>query len=326
MKEKKNLKNIVKIIGNIAMLIAIVFIIMKIRSYDIKFEEIFTIEKIPFYIGIVLIYTGSLFLLSLSWGNFVRMVCRKKVRWSSIIRVAIKANVLKYIPGNVFQYVGKNEVAVAEDLKHTDVATATFLDVVWNLVTALVISLIFYYQGIVRWIKKIGITSEDVIRITIYILAAVVILALTLWIFRTKFTKVIAKIKEYIRHIKVKTVCINFLLYAVQGTINAVLYVMVFALLSPNALNWEHFYTFIGAVSVACIIGFITPGAPGGVGVRETILIFLLMGYIAEDIIILGGVVYRILTIIGDIIAFLAVVVVNGIVKYKRGKIDDKSI
>jgi hypothetical protein len=49
--------------------------------------------------------------------------------------------------------------------------------------------------------------------------------------------------------------------------------------------------------------GFITPGAPGGLGVREALLTMLLPDILPATVIIAGVVIFRVITLFGEILA-----------------------
>ena len=55
---------------------------------------------------------------------------------------------------------------------------------------------------------------------------------------------------------------------------------------------------------VAWLIGFATPGAPAGIGIRELVLIQMLGSTIVETELILAVLVGRLVTAMGDILYF----------------------
>lgn len=57
--------------------------------------------------------------------------------------------------------------------------------------------------------------------------------------------------------------------------------------------------------SVAWIAGFITPGAPAGLGVREAIIVALLTHLIDEPQSLLVALIFRLVSIFGDILFFV---------------------
>ena len=56
--------------------------------------------------------------------------------------VFTRSNLYKYVPGNVFQYVGRNKLAEDAQVSHVDVACATVLDVLGCVISTGIISVI----------------------------------------------------------------------------------------------------------------------------------------------------------------------------------------
>ena len=62
---------------------------------------------------------------------------------------------------------------------------------------------------------------------------------------------------------------------------------------------------------ISWMIGFVTPGAPAGVGVRETALIFILSSYIGEVASISTAIILRAITVLGDIVFYLVALFIS---------------
>ena len=87
-------------------------------------------------------------------------------------------------------------------------------------------------------------------------------------------------------------------------------------LLSPGVIFYALIFFFgeqgystpIGPVitiyALSWVIGYITPGASGGLGVREALIIGFLSGIVGEPASILVALALRLITIIGDFLVF----------------------
>ena len=62
---------------------------------------------------------------------------------------------------------------------------------------------------------------------------------------------------------------------------------------------------FIGVNSIAWVAGFITPGASGGIGIREIVIVALLTPYITQPKALVLAIILRLVTICGDLLSFL---------------------
>ena len=58
-------------------------------------------------------------------------------------------------------------------------------------------------------------------------------------------------------------------------------------------------------VAVSWTLGFLTPGAPSGIGVREAVLVFLLSPLVGSAEAIILSILFRLVTVGGDVMFWL---------------------
>ena len=155
MSETKKSKKIFEIVGNIATIIALILVVWKVFNMDMDFSILASGKAWGGILVISVIYGLIIIIYGWPWSNYVKMITRVKLEFSSVAYVMAKSNLLKYIPGNVFQYVGRNELAIEKDLKHSEVGMATMFDVATNLIAAAVLGSIFYFEGFIKVINDI---------------------------------------------------------------------------------------------------------------------------------------------------------------------------
>ena len=88
--------------------------------------------------------------------------------------------------------------------------------------------------------------------------------------------------------------------------------------LSPSAGG-----IIIGAFILSWLAGYITPGAPGGIGIRELLMTAIVAGSGIADVdsITTASAVYRVINILGDVLAFLIVLIVHVVMRNRRESI-----
>jgi hypothetical protein len=98
-----------------------------------------------------------------------------------------------------------------------------------------------------------------------------------------------------------------FLALACYLVVFILLIAMNVILLGAIANNWvsSDLIKVAGAVVVSWLIGFVTPGAPAGIGLRELSFFALLAGAYPDQVVILAAAAARIVTMAGDGIACL---------------------
>lgn len=301
---KKTLNRLLKYIGNIITILAIIMIVKKIYSYKDDYFNIFSRENIFFFIVIVLIYISLVMIGGIPWASIVNTLSGCNMHYSEVVFVYVKSNILKYIPGNIFQYVGRNELAITKNLKHTEVALATLTDIICYIFTGLLLSLLMAGNELKSWIieQRFSFFNEkNIILCTVAFVAAIIIFFIYAW----KKHTIIYMLSPVFSLKFVRTFILNCIFYTFLGMATAGLYIAVFSILLQNGFSLQEIITYTGLMQVALVIGFITPGSPAGVGVREAISLFLLKEMIPEPIILSGIVIMRVLAIIGDFSAYI---------------------
>lgn len=92
----------------------------------------------------------------------------------------------------------------------------------------------------------------------------------------------------------------QFALYLLFFILTSIVFVIIARQVSGQAIHWTSTGPIVVLFSVAWVIGFITPGAPGGIGVREALLLFLLTPVIGEEVSLRTAFWFRGVTILGD--------------------------
>ena len=72
----------------------------------------------------------------------------------------------------------------------------------------------------------------------------------------------------------------------------------------------------IGQYALSWLIGYITVGSPGGIGIREAMMCVILSGLVQENIILASVISYRLINIIGEIIAFISMYLLKRMTTY----------
>ena len=295
------MKKIIKTAGNLLMIAAIVFLIKKFADMDIDPKEFASAEIIGALVIYFVIQTFLFVVGCIPWLGFTRALSGAKIPFSAAMPVYTKSNIYKYVPGNVFQYVGRNKLAVDMNISHVDVACATILDILFCVFWTGIIAVILLGSRIAGLLEKYG---EQILIVGI---VGVLLIAAVLVFVRAKFRD---KLKEYIsRYSKAfekgnrKSAMAGIFYYLGSNCIQAVTYFMCLLLMIGDTSNFRELTVLTGAFMFAWIIGFITPGAPGGIGIREGVMIFV-SGAAHQERIVLFVLVMRVASVLADIAAF----------------------
>lgn len=303
MAKEERIKKIIKQIGKLLSLLAIVFVIYKFSQIDFNYKEIFSSTNILICLGLLFLQVFVIVTACFPWLNFVEILTDKKVGFAKAMVVFTKANIFKYVPGNVFQYVARNELAVVAGVSHFDVMMATILDTGLSLFVALVLALVCLQGTAIDYIHDSGIANEKLLVLLVMGLIVLVVAIILLYkrILKNKFESYRKKVnvKNGIRLLKILAY------YIFNNAVNCVIFYIIVAVVFEGKSAPDMMYRLLGSFVFSLIVGMVTPGASGGIGIRESVMLFITEGAFDSSVIISAMVLLRIISIIGDVAAFL---------------------
>lgn len=281
---------------------------------DIDYSVLLSQSNIWWLTLFCILYGIHIMALPVSWQQIIQIITKNKVPFPDVEKVFCKSNIMKYIPGNVFQYVGRNEIAVQFDFSHRVILTTTLLDIIANIFGVTIVSLTCYARGI-----KIGIDSIRV-KITpslIFLPAVVFLFFLFLVYWKRKI--ILEKILIFCTLANIRRYLFCIVYYMFFAVYTGIIYLLVLTQILDMSIANDKIYIVIGAYLLSWLLGFIMPGAPGGIGIRETVITVLLAAYLPSDSVLLAIVIYRIVSIAGDFFAFIMSLLIDcNIKKYNK--------
>lgn len=296
------LKNAIKIIGNILMIIALIFIFKKLWTFDIDYSIVMKKNNFIVLTIITLIYALNMFIACIPWKFILQMISKEQYKFNEVAVIFCKANIMKYIPGNVFQYVGRNEFATKNGISHADVGFATLLEVINTLLGTVICILIFNASGLFYWISNYW--NQYIWLIILFIIF--IIIAVVIFIFlKEKIMSFINKLVSLINKRNCIIILINLLFSVIQNIANSILFLVILVYVVGGEVTYDKVSIIIGAFLISWLVGFLTIGSPGGIGVREMVMCLLLDGIMTEDVILLSILLFRFITIFGDLFGLI---------------------
>ncbi len=290
------------------MIFAVLFLLRRIMHID--WHEAVSNQNISVLVLYVLIFTISVILGFLPWRILVSIFtkCEKLSLKDDIIfcYVFTKANIMKYIPGNVFQYVGRDQIALIYGFEHMDVAMATITEIVLMVAASAVCALSLIGTYAIQYYK------DHFLQILLIILAVIFFLGILFFLFykwkKQEFIKYSQKYKNIILNKKsVYKFILCFFIYMIFFICNGLLFFFILQNRVQTDFAFPDVCAIVGGFNLSWLAGYITPGAPGGIGVREFIMTMLFSNskIVSADLIVTVSAFYRVINILGDILAYL---------------------
>lgn len=310
-KKKLDLKKIISIAGYIIAAVSLFYIFWVGYNQWEKIKNLFKFsENWPGILIAIIIYTAlRSLILSQVWKNLISGFGWKITFKESFIILG-RSQIAKYIPGNVFHYLGRHllskDIGIPNGIIINSIFTETILLVLSSTFIFFISAIIYGYRDFIFE----GINN----LIVLASIAAGTIIFLSLIAFL--LIKFIPGIKEkLIRHnVIVNLKSLNIKKLWIRLFFGLILCMVFF--ISTGSIMWylnEYFWGessilflfFIGTNAVAWVAGFITPGASGGIGVREVVIIALLTPYIGQPQALVLAIILRLITMFGDLLSFV---------------------
>lgn len=253
-----------------------------IASIDLSGREWVTVALLA------MAYGASLFLLAGAWHCLLSALDIAPDDARVSIRSFTTSQVAKYVPGNVFHYVGRHMILRKESLPHGRLIVASVLEVGLMLVAAgLVVSGVLVTA---RPQLDINAWTDTALWLGIaFGLLAPVAVALVVVVLRrsgaVKPWWILAAFGNYL------------VFFAVMGLIFSGALDLVGE--APTLLA-------AGSGVTGWMAGFVTPGAPAGVGTREAALVLIGSPMVSQEVVLVAALLFRVITLAGDVLCFTA--------------------
>jgi len=300
--KSKIFKQIINYISYILVILSFIFIFYKLRKLNLSL----LIEQLTFYWIIVifilsLFHSLAFFIYAVTWGFVVRIFSAVKLKMREMIIVYLKSNIAKYLPGNIFHFAGRHYFLRKQGLSDESLLLSNAFEIFYTILISLIIILSAVY------VKVIKIPEFILQKINIYYFLTLIIIisaAVIIFVVYKYLKKESINIKKYLNRknlfIFIIVTLMYFLIFIIIGT---ALYGIMVVLLK-HEFNLIDFYYVVCTYSLAWMLGYIVPGAPGGLGIREYVITKMLENKFSESSAVLAAIILRVVTVSGDIVSF----------------------
>jgi hypothetical protein len=301
-------KKLVNIASYILSFLALVYLVQLFRKLNISAYNISCFPLIWFIPLFLTVYLGLFVLTSVRWGLILEFISAQKVGIGEAFPLITKSNIAKYLPSNVLQYAARNFLGIKLGWKHTDIAFSSLIEIVLELV----IFGIAFVSILASHILTLPVTMLlQIERLKFFILFVFSVMCVTAIIVAILFRN-----HEFIKrlHLKAQTISLSAFLklfakmliitlsfFVIGGLVLVAIYKVSFGL----TFGLKDAFYIISVFTISYFAGYIVPGAPGGIGIREYFLVVMLGPSYGETPTLVSAIINRIILILVDVIAFI---------------------
>ena len=226
--------------------------------------------------------------------------------WRELFGIIGITQVAKYVPGNVAQYIGRVGMSLARGIPARPLAVTIILETLLVIASAMV-------MGVgTGALSEIGL---QVVRRHGAQLALIVLLVVSaiagLFVFRRVAPALLKRFAPKYAPALDGTllpsqICLAraFVLYCCMYACMGIGLIVLAHFLLPGTLH--DYWLLIAAFALAWVVGFVTPGAPGGLGVREGLMLLMLAPAFSAASASVLVIALRVATTLGDVLILIA--------------------
>lgn len=270
---KRNLSKI----GSSLALLGVLFLGLKLQAYSekIDFSQI-SIEKWFFFSMLTLVYGVLCFLNALSW-KFNLKHCGVTIKTIDSFSIYGVSQLAKYLPGNVFQFAGRQALGMANNINAKALIKSSFWELVMLCIGGASLSTLMI-PILAPFLNSTVAMCMSALIIVLYLFLSKILLSIDF----------------------AKAALTNLTFTCISG-ISFLLIIKILNFQTGTLSDHE----IIGAYIFAWLVGLVTPGAPAGVGIREVILLLLFKDSINNEALVITVLLGRLMTVSGDFIFYL---------------------
>lgn len=308
-------KKVLKALGNLLTVLAIALIVYRLYKMDVDLSVYTDWEKVSvsFILGLIFALIAIL-VGTLAWKNMLETLSNKHLNFRDVFHIYSKANIGKYLPGNVMHYVERNLFAAYQGLGQIETLSSTVFELLGQLISAMIIAIIFAKDLLFSFLDE----NLNVTWIIIAVIALIIMIVILFFLYK-KNLKIQIIVTKMCSMSFLATFGKNLIIYAVSFVANGI--TLLLSLYAMQASVTASSISLLFAMNTtAWLIGFIIPGVPGGIGVRELVLATMASGTQYSDIILVAAVGQRVVLIFGDFAAYII-----GALSKRKDSLDNKS-
>jgi len=248
--------------------------------------------------GLTLMSIALIVMLVLGWRALLRGAGATAASFRNVFWVIGRTAVAKYVPGNVFQYVGRQMFTKALGAEQVMTLAATLGEImIVASVSCLiaVVSLPFAMLPAVprlTLVPALGLMALGACSPVVFWLAGP-------WLARWRPFYFL----QPILNIRAAAWTQSFLGYGVCLLLGVAIFVAAAAFFL-GTLRPGDLATLVAAYAVSYAFGFMMPGAPGGLGVREALIVLLASAHLDQSGLVAAAVVQRVCSVFAETLCY----------------------
>lgn len=274
-------------------------------------SSLWTLSALSALVALTLLYMLTVPSTSVAWTWLLRAL-RQQVGCSRLLAILAVVQIGKYLPGNVAHHLGRIALARAEGVSLVAAVYSVACEALLLLLAATHVSAMTLVGAQPAMLAELPLMRHRWPLLTGVTMLAIVALAmapyLATWLVRLRRQGMATDGSERAPSLAlgVPVVAGCYAMYLLNFVLIGLgLWLMAQALVPAGSAVPGVWY-LVGAFASSWFLGFVIPGAPAGLGVREAVLSGWLVGTMPDAQVVVLIVALRVATTVGDLLVFAA--------------------
>ncbi len=290
---KEQIKKLVYFLGKSLGILGLIFVFYKLsQEYTLSSftkQFILLLDILPFLLVLNFL---SIIIGIYAWHSMLLQYAKRSFPYIASYYYFSKTEIAKYLPGNIFHFVGRQVLSSKLGISQVEMAKISLLFSVLLLTGTVLTSTFFAFLS-----KDIPYSI-----LTLMGLSSIIVLIILVYMYPSFPMR--------------KKVSMNIYL-ALSVALQGIMLGMI-VMYQSDSFTANLFFLCISIYTLSWLIGFVTPGASGGLGIREGTFIAIasyLQVDISADIIIFSVLLVRLINISVDVGIYLSTFILENKIK-----------
>lgn len=286
-------RRLIRWVGTLLAIAAIVLLLQQFREHAGQISVDQWKDSVGFVLLAALGYALCGVPLGLVWWLSVRSAGVADLTMRQVVPVQWSSQLGKYLPGNVAHFAARHWMMSRLGVGHRSLVAAGLLEAMALMIAAGLVGV-----GVLRPALAIAFDIELPAGLELLALAFVFLATIAAWRW--------ARRSGWVNAGKAGREALMEWLCAVLLAILFFIGMAICFLVVSGRLIFPDLPKLAPWIAAAWLLGFLVPGAPGGIGIREYVLVFGLTPMIGEPSSLVAAVLFRLVTVGGDAAMALA--------------------
>ena len=244
-------------------------------------------------------------LLAQAWRELLNSLGAHR-SWRELFGIIGITQFAKYVPGNVAQYIGRVGMSLARGIPARPLAVTIILETLLVIASAMVMGVgtgALSEIGL-QVVRRHGAQLALIVLLVVSAIAGLFVFRRVAPVLLKRFAPKYAPVLD--GTLLPSQICLArvFVLYCCMYACMGIGLIVLAHFLLPGTLH--DYWLLIAVFALAWVVGFVTPGAPGGLGVRESLMLLMLAPAFSTASASVLVIALRVATTLGDVLILIA--------------------